>query len=54
MKARMKILVEGIHDDERFNTAIENLKEEGWKLVNRYGGTLPDFKGHGAELTKNL
>lgn len=54
MKVKMKILVEGTHDDEKFNNAISELESQGWKLDRQYGGTMPKFKGHGAEMSKNI
>lgn len=54
MKAQMKILVEGEYNDDKFNPVIEKLKQDGWKLKRQYGGKLPNYKGHGAELEKTL
>lgn len=47
----MKLLSD-TYNDEDFNTAINELKQSGWKVKRQYGGTLPSFKGHGAELEK--
>jgi len=52
MKFTMKLLSE-TYNDEDFNQCIKELESQGWELKKQYGGTLPNFKGHGAELEKH-
>lgn len=51
MKIEMKILTRTYNDDE-FNNVVAELKKQGWKLKRQYGGTMPNYTGHGAELEK--
>ena len=51
MKIEMKLLTKTYNDDD-FNNAIAELEKIGWKLKRQYGGTLPNYTGHGAEMEK--
>ncbi len=54
MEVQMKILVEGEYNDKKFAPVIEKLEQDGWKLIRQYEGKMPNFKGHGAFLKKEV
>ncbi len=54
MKVQMQILVEGEHNDDKFNPVVEKLEKDGWVLKRQFGGKMPNYKGHGAILEKEV
>ncbi len=53
MKLKLKVLATE-YNDEKFRQAIDELESIGWKVDREYGGKMPNYRGHGAELSKQF
>lgn len=53
-KVQIKILIENNYIPDKFEGLLKSFKKDGWKLISEHGGEMPNYKGHGAHLTKDI
>ena len=53
-KLQIKLLIENDYIPDKFEGIIKEFESDGWKLISEHGGKMPNYKGHGAHLSKDI